>query len=129
MRNPNIENSDKSEISPVKSAIVGSVTGIVNGLFGSGGGAIFIPLSKKFLKLSVHTAHATAVAIILPLSITSSFVYLRGNEVDWKMLIFICIGGVAGGIVGAKLLTKIPKKWLKRLFGLFMIAAAVKMLI
>jgi len=113
----------------MKSALAGSVTGAVNGLFGSGGGAIFIPISKKFLDLPVHTAHATAVAIILPLSITSSLVYLKGNEVDYKMLLFICIGGIVGGIIGAKLLSKIPKKLLRRLFGLFMIAAAVKMIL
>ena len=118
-----------SKIPPLKSAIVGSVTGIVNGLFGSGGGALFIPMSEKFLKLPVHTAHATAVAVILPLSITGSFIYMKGNEVDYKMLLFICIGGIVGGAAGAKLLKKMPKKLLKRLFGLFMIAAAIKMIL
>ena len=123
------ETNTKKAMPPIKSAIVGSVTGIVNGLFGSGGGALFIPLSEKFLKLPVHTAHATAVAVILPLSITGSFIYMRGNEVDYKMLLFICIGGMAGGAIGARLLKKVPKKLLKRLFGLFMIAAAVKMIL
>ena len=128
--NPQKEaNDSKRKISSVKAAIIGSVTGTVNGLFGSGGGALFIPISEKFLKLPVHTAHATAVAVILPLSITGSFIYLRGNEVDYKMLLFICIGGIAGGAIGAKLLKKVPKKLLKRLFGLFMIAAAVKMIL
>jgi uncharacterized membrane protein YfcA len=45
------------------------------------------------------------------------------------MLIYVCIGGVIGGYLGAKFLGKISSKWLHRIFGLFMIIAAVRMII
>ena len=111
------------------SAIIGIVAGIANGLFGSGGGTIVVPAMERFLKIPPQKAHATAIAIILPLSIVSVFVYLKNSEIDWWAALAVSIGGMIGGFIGARLLKKIPNKWLHRIFGLFMIAAAVKMII
>jgi uncharacterized membrane protein YfcA len=112
-----------------KKAMVGIVTGFTNGLFGSGGGTIVVPAIEKFLKVETHKAHASAIAIILPLSILSTFIYGRDVSIDWKMIIYVSIGGVIGGYVGAKFLSKISTKWLHRIFGIFMIIAAVRMII
>jgi uncharacterized membrane protein YfcA len=113
----------------VKKALIGIVTGFANGLFGSGGGTIVVPAIEKFLDTETHKAHASAIAIILPLSILSTFIYGRNVIIDWRMLIYVCIGGVIGGYLGAKFLGKISSKWLHRIFGLFMIIAAVRMII
>lgn len=112
----------------LKQALVGTVTGFANGLFGAGGGTILVPALERILKVEPHKAHASAIAVIFPLSLLSAFIYLKGGMPDWKPTLFISIGGVAGGFVGAKLLSKIPEKWLHRIFGLFMMAAAVRMI-
>ena len=52
-----------------KIAVLGLVTGFANGLFGSGGGTLVVPGMQKFLKVEQHKAHATAIAIILPLTV------------------------------------------------------------
>ena len=52
-----------------KKAAIGLVTGFANGLFGSGGGTIVVPAMERFLKVEEHKAHATAIAVILPLSL------------------------------------------------------------
>lgn len=111
------------------SAIIGIVTGFANGLFGSGGGTIVVPAMERLLNIEPHKAHATAIAIILPLSILSMFIYLKNGGIDWFNVILISIGGMAGGFVGAKLLNKVSDKWLHKIFGVFMIAAAVKMIL
>ena len=41
--------------------------------------------------------------------------------------VFTSIGGVLGGLLGAKLLKKIKNKWLTRIFGIVMIAGAIRM--
>ena len=113
----------------MKSIIIGLVTGLANGLFGSGGGTIVVPCMEKFLDVDAHKAHATAIAIILPLSIISIFVYMRNVDIQWMKIVMVSIGGIVGGYVGAKLLCKVSGKWLHRIFGFCMIVAAVRMIL
>ena len=111
------------------SSIIGIITGFANGLFGSGGGSIVVPAMERFLKISTHKAHATAIAIILPLSILSAFIYVRGDVAPISTIIYVSIGGVLGGAVGAKLLCKISSKWLHRIFGLVIVTASIRMIL
>ena len=111
----------------IKSSIIGITTGIFNGLFGSGGGTIAVPSMKKILKTEEHKAHATAILIILPLTITSLIAYAKHNHIDWELGWRVSIGGMVGGYLGAYFLKKIPSNILKKIFGFFMILAAVRM--
>jgi len=108
--------------------IIGIVIGFANGLFGAGGGSLLVPALEKFKRYETHKAHATTVAVILPLSVLSAVVYTKGVDVDWHAVLWVSAGGVAGGLVGAKLLSKIAGKWLNILFGLFLATGAVRML-
>jgi hypothetical protein len=110
----------------MKKFFSGLISGIANGLFGSGGGTVLIPLMQKYTDLEQHKAHATAIAVILPLCVISAFLYIRGVDIDWFSLLKVTAGGVAGGFVGAKLLNKISKKHLHIIFGICMLAAAVR---
>ena len=111
------------------SAMIGVVTGFINGIFGSGGGTVIVPALERFLKIEPHKAHATAIAVILPLSALSMLIYINNIEIDFMNVIIVSLGGIAGGFFGAKLLNKISDKWLHKIFGAFMIAAAVKMIL
>ena len=113
----------------IKTFIIGIVTGFANGLFGSGGGTIVVPCMQKFMNTETKKSHATAIAIILPLSIVTGFIYLRGVEIDWSRALFVSLGGIAGGFLGAKLLGKISSKWIHIVFGVFMIIAAGRMIL
>ncbi len=114
-----------------KKWLIGIVTGFANGLFGSGGGTIVVPAMERFLQVEEHKAHATAIAIILSLSILSLAIYLwnTGLEQVWQIALWASAGGLAGGVVGAKLLSKVSGIWLHRIFGAFMLAAAVRMIL
>ena len=108
---------------------IGLVTGFANGLFGSGGGTIVVPAMERFLGVEEHKAHATAISIILPLSLLSLVIYCWKTDIAWQIALWASAGGIVGGLVGAKLLSKISGIWLHRIFGLFMIAAAVRMIL
>jgi len=107
---------------------MGITIGFVNGLFGAGGGSLLVPTLEKFAKYETHKAHATTVAVILPLSALSALVYIWGVDVDWGAVLWVSVGGICGGIVGAKLLARIAGMWLNILFGLFLAAGAIRML-
>jgi uncharacterized membrane protein YfcA len=112
----------------IKAVIIGLLTGIVNGLFGSGGGSVLVPCMEKFLKTEPHKAHACAIAVILPLSIISALLYMNKIDVDLTSLLAVSVGGIAGGFTGAKLLGKIKTKYLHLIFGIFMVISGVRML-
>ncbi len=107
---------------------IGLTAGIANGLFGSGGGTIAVPAMVYLLDEEEHHAHATALLIILPLTLVSSVFYLINNYVDWNITWKAMVGGVAGGIIGAFLLNKCPSGVLRKIFGIFMIVAAIRMI-
>jgi len=111
----------------VKKFFVGIICGVLNGLLGSGGGVAAVLALRKFFKVEVHKAHATAIAVILPLTLVSAAIYLWMYDVDLTVALWVTIGGVAGGIVGARWLKKISAKWLHKIFGAVMIFAAVRM--
>ena len=102
--------------------------GLVNGLLGAGGGVLVVMLLARLLRLEQHRAQATAVAVMLPVSVVSAVVYGVRGTVDWGLLWPLCAGTVAGALLGAKALYKLSSVWLKRLFGALMIVSAVRML-
>ncbi len=112
----------------LKIILIGLGIGLCNGLFGAGGGMIAVPSMVHFLKLDEHDAHATTIAVIFPLVSLSAYIYFRNGFLDMEKVVPVAIGGILGGIVGAFLLHRISSKWLHRIFALFMIGAAVRMI-
>lgn len=112
-----------------KIIVIGFITGVVNGLFGSGGGTIVVPAMIFSLGIEDHKAHATAISIIFPLSVISTFIYFRHGDIDLKSALLVTVGGIIGSFIGAKFLNKIPSNILRKIFGIFMIFAAIRMVI
>ena len=113
----------------IKKLIIGMLAGIVSGLFSTGGGMILVPAFIHLLKLDDTKARGTSVFCILPMVITSSFFYYKGNFIDWKIAFLCAIGGAIGGYIGAKLLKRLPEKYIKIAFTVFLIYVSIKMLI
>jgi len=107
-------------------SLFGVLAGAANGLFGAGGGMLIVPALTYLSKLEEKKAHATAIAVILPLSVLSFVVYTLKGTFDWSKAISVGAGVVAGGAVGALLLKKVPKKLLTFVFYGVMIYAGVK---
>ena len=111
----------------IKNTIIGLFTGFINGVFGSGGGTLLVPILNNILKVEEHKSHATALAIIIFLSATSSVIYISRGTYDVKLTIQAAIGSIIGGIIGAKLLCKVTGRFLRTSFGVIMIIAALRM--
>ena len=113
----------------VKKILVGLVAGIISGLFTAGGGLIIVPALLYTLKLEPKNARATSVFCILPMVITTASFYGHSNFIKWDIGIMCAIGGIIGGIVGAKLLNRLPEKYLKIALAMFFIYAGINMII
>lgn len=100
----------------------GLLTGVANGLFGGGGGMLAVPLLQK-TGYQEKSAHATAILVILPVSLFSFLLYFIRGFYDFSVLIPTAIGVTVGGFVGAKLLQALPEKIVRAVFaGLQLIA-------
>lgn len=111
-----------------KKIFIGFAAGIISGLFTSGGGMILVPAFIYMLKMEPKKARASSVFCILPMVITTAFFYSQSNLINWKIGIYCAIGGIIGGFTGAKLLNKIPDKYLKIAFAIFLIYASYNMI-
>ena len=119
---------EKDKKNKIYCVITGICTGIVNGLFGGGGGMLVVPLLIYLLKYPPKNAHATAILIILPMSILSGIIYASFGNVRPDVLWAVGVGVIGGGIIGALLLSKFSTNVLIIIFSVVMAAAGVKML-
>lgn len=112
----------------IKKMLIGLFAGIASGLFSIGGGMIVVPALIYLLGIEDKKARGTTIFCILPMVITSGSFYYKNNYINWNISLLCAIGGIIGGYIGAKALKKIPVKYLKILFILFLLYASYKMI-
>ena len=112
----------------MKKHLMGLVCGLLNGLFGSGGGVAAVPMLEE-TGLEAKKSHATSVALIFVLSIATTISYLMGDKLDLGLALQYIPYGVVGAAAGAFLLKKIPNSLLRRVFGVIILIAAVRILV
>ena len=112
--------------SPRGKKVAGGAVGVINGLFGSGGGMVVVPVLRAG-GMDQHQAQATSLAVVLPLSVLSLLGYGLGGSIPGYGP-YAALGAAAGGAAGAWLSGKIPSVWLARIFDVLMFAAGVRML-
>jgi len=105
--------------------VFGAVVGIANGFFGGGGGMIVVPVLTFILKKPCKVSHATAILIILPVTLASSIVYLVKGYFSLSLFLPTGIGVVLGGIIGAILLGKFKSKIIGYIFSFVMFLAGI----
>lgn len=109
--------------------ILGLLAGVLSGLLGIGGGIILIPVLVFLFGLSQHQAQGTTLALMVPpIGLLATWVYYKQGYVNLKMAIFICIGFFIGGLLGAKVATSLPNVILRKIFGVALFLASIKMI-
>jgi uncharacterized protein len=104
-------------------AVLGLIAGVLAGLFGVGGGILFVP-TLVLLGLDQVDAEATSLLAILPVVAAGTWRQHRYGNVRWRAAVIIgcaAIAGVEAGVVAAR---SLPEETLQRLFGLLMLAVA-----
>jgi uncharacterized membrane protein YfcA len=105
---------------------LGFAGGVLAGLFGVGGGILFVPTLALGLGLTQLHAEATSLLAIIPTVIAGTWRQQRYGNVRWRPAIVIglaAIGGVEGGVALAE---SLPEDTLRRLFGVLTILVAAQ---
>jgi uncharacterized protein len=108
----------------ILAAILGFAGGMLAGLFGVGGGILFVPTFALVLGLSQIHAEATSLLAILPAVIAGAWRQQRYGNVRWPAALLVGLGSIAGVAGGVEIARALPQDVLRRLFGAFMLVVA-----
>jgi len=109
--------------------IIGVAAGMLGGMVGIGGGLVIVPALVYFLAFSQHEAQGTSLGLLLlPVGILGVINYYKNGYVDMRVVGLLAVGFVVGNYFGSKLALSLPQLTLKKIFAIFMILIAVKML-
>ncbi len=109
--------------------ILGVITGFMAGMLGIGGGIIVIPAMAFILGFSQQEAQGTSLAMMLPpVGIFAVINYYKAGHVDLRVAGILALFFIVGSIFGSKLAVHIPQDTLKKIFGVFLLLVAIKML-
>ncbi len=111
----------------IKKYLLGLSIGVINGIFGAGGGMLAVPLLKKS-GLDQKSAHANAIAVILPITVISAVLYIAKGYVNISDSFSFIPTGLLGSIIATFILQKFSNKILQKIFAVFMIYAGVRLL-
>ena len=112
----------------IRFLLTGSAAGFLNGLFGAGGGMVVVPMLQRD-GLPPERSHATSIAVILPLSIASSLLYLSMGSIRLAQALPYIPLGLVGAAVGGWLLPRVKTVWLHRIFGALVLYSAARLLL
>jgi uncharacterized protein len=108
----------------VAAIVIGLLAGAFGGLFGIGGGLIFVPTLVLLLDLGQVDAEATSLLAILPVVIAGTWrQHLYGN-VRWRPAAIIGLTAVAGVELGVLTAKALPETTLRRLFAVLVLIVA-----
>ena len=108
--------------------LAGIAAGIINGLFGGGGGMVLVPLLTLLTELEENSIFPASVGIILPICIVSIFFRYRPDLIDIKNVIIYLSGSALGGTLAGKLGKKIPTGLLHKLLGILILWGGIRYL-
>jgi uncharacterized membrane protein YfcA len=108
-------------------AAIGLFAGVLAGLFGVGGGILFVPTLTLVLGLTQLHAEATSLLAILPTSIAGAWRQGRYGNVRWRPALILGLAAVAGVEGGVQIAEALPEHVLRRLFGVLMLAVAAQL--
>ena len=105
--------------------ILGVVAGILAGMFGVGGGILFVP-TLVALGLSQHEATGTSLLAILPTVAAGAWTQQRYGNVRWRAALAVGIAAAAAAPAGVLVAEALPERTLRRLFALLLVAVATQ---
>ncbi|HSV26763.1 MAG TPA: sulfite exporter TauE/SafE family protein, partial [Sedimentisphaerales bacterium] len=111
--------------------VSGAAAGVGNGLLGIGGGSIATPLQQLFLKMPLKRAMANSSAMIMGISLFGAAyknATLGQHGITWaeslRIAAIVAPTAIVGAALGARLMHKVHKDWVRAAFiGVAILAA------
>lgn len=116
-----------SPLEIVEVALLGVAAGVVAGLFGVGGGIIFVPTLTLIVGLGQLEAQATSLLAIIPVAILGSWRQTRSGEVRWRPAVVMGGVSIVAAVAGALIADAAPERALRVGFAILLLATAYQM--
>jgi len=105
---------------------LGTLAGVMAGLFGVGGGILFVP-TLVALGLGQLEAQGTSLLAILPTVAAGAWNQRRFGHLRPRAAVVLGVASVAGVEIGARVATELPEDVLRRLFAVLLFAVAAQL--
>lgn len=106
---------------------LGLITGVLAGLFGVGGGILFVPTLVVVVGLGQVEAQATSLLAILPTVAAGTWRQHRYGNVRWRAAAVVGVTAIVGVELGVLTATALPEETLRRLFGVLLLGVAAQL--
>lgn len=108
-------------------ALIGLAGGFASGLFGVGGGVIFVPLLVIFFGMNIHTAIGTSLAVIIPTALIGASRHFMDHSVDLKVAFLLALFAMVSAWLGAGVSIRMDVVLLRKLFACFLFILAFRL--
>jgi uncharacterized membrane protein YfcA len=106
--------------------LLGLTAGVLSGMFGVGGGILFVP-TLVALGLGQVEAAGTSLLAIVPTVAAGLLRHHAHGAVRVRAAAVIGLASVIGVEIGARIATSLPEHALRRLFGILLLAVAAQL--
>ncbi|MBH5318955.1 sulfite exporter TauE/SafE family protein [Paenibacillus sp. GSMTC-2017] len=113
----------------VPALVIGFGVGLISGLFGIGGGSLFVPLMVLLFRFPPHIATATSMFVIFLSAILGSGMHVALGEINWLLVLALAPGAWIGGKLGAWIALRMSGKWLLWLLRVTLLLLAAQLII
>jgi uncharacterized protein len=107
--------------------VLGFAAGVLAGLFGVGGGILFVPTLILVADLSQLEAEATSLLAIIPTVVAGAWQQQRYGNVHWRAALVVGLAAIAGVEAGVRVADALPEDVLRRLFAALMVVVAAQL--
>ncbi|HJS70796.1 MAG TPA: sulfite exporter TauE/SafE family protein [Gaiellaceae bacterium] len=107
--------------------VLGFGAGMLSGMFGVGGGILFVPTLVLVVGLGQLEAQSTSLAAIIPVVAFGAWQQHHAGNVRWRYGLIIGVVSVAGVLAGASLAISLDEDLLRKLFAGFLIVVAAQL--
>jgi len=111
----------------IGAALVGLAAGVVAGLLGIGGGALFVPGLVLFLGLSQLDAEATSLLAIIPVAIVGAAQQHRYGNLRLREGLTVGVLAVPGAVAGVSVANAVPERALEVSFAVLLLFVAAQL--
>ena len=108
----------------IEAVAIGLAAGVVAGLLGVGGGALFVPALTIGLGLSQVDAEATSLLAIIPVALVGAVRQRSHGNVDLRTGVVVGVVAVGGALAGVVIANAVPERALEIGFGVFLLFVA-----
>ena len=108
--------------------LLGFAAGVLSGMFGVGGGILFVPTLSLVVGLTHLEAQATSLAAIIPVVAVGAWRQDRYGNVRWRAALWIGLTSAVGVAAGVVLADSLSDDLLRRLFAVLLLVVAARLL-